>query len=65
MHFSTHGKDKRVPTTNFKHEKRQKDIQKKKKRDEKIQRRQGKKPNQPSETPTAALPVEKKEEIPG
>jgi molecular chaperone GrpE (heat shock protein) len=38
-----------VPKTNFKYEKRQKDIEKKKKRDQKIQRRQAKKALQPVE----------------
>ncbi|MGQ9834299.1 MAG: hypothetical protein ACUVRJ_11005 [Candidatus Villigracilaceae bacterium] len=40
-----------MPKVNYKHEKRQKDIQKKKKRDEKIQRRQSKKEIPPQETP--------------
>lgn len=58
-----------MPTTNFKYEKRQKDIQKKKKRDEKIQRRQATKKQaeaEPvSETPVAPVEQDKKEETPG
>lgn len=51
-----------MPIKNYKQEKRQKDIQKKKKRDEKINRRQSKKPAEPIVNPT---PVEEKEKEPG
>jgi len=43
-----------LPTTNYKYEKRQKELEKKKKQAEKEKRKEIKKNNQPEETPLPA-----------
>jgi hypothetical protein len=43
-----------LPTTNYKYEKRQKELDKKKKKAEKEKRKENKKNNQPEETPPPA-----------
>jgi hypothetical protein len=48
---NTWRKDNPLPKTNYKYEKRQKEIQKKKKQEEKLKRRQEKKSHQTQESP--------------
>jgi hypothetical protein len=48
-----------VPIQNYKHEKRQKDIEKKKKRDEKIRRKQSRKAAQPIQNLAATPEIRK------
>lgn len=49
-------KDNPLPKTNYKYEKRQKEIQKKKKQDEKLKRKQEKKPLQIQDNNTEQTP---------
>ncbi len=50
-----------MPTTNYKYEKRRKEIEKKKKKDEKLRRKQEKKEPQPGEDKSTQSPTEQPE----
>jgi hypothetical protein len=64
VYYNPYRKDHRMPTPNYKYEKRQKELAKKKKNEEKLKRKQEKKPDEPIVAVEQTKEKEKEEPAP-